>query len=256
MPGFPVLLHLLELVQTCLLSWWCHPTVCCSFAREAHKLRENFRLLDPQFITERYNLGEARGKRYTGQSMGSHSTSISMCSPAGKLPEPLPSEFEWRLHYLDVTDEIIDYWWLNSISSASPLLGMMGGGEVGLFSSKPLITGLVPLAISPHPNQFSSVKSFSHVWLFAIPWTTACQASLSITNSQSPPKPSPLGQWCHPTISSSVVPFSSCPQSFPASGSFPTSQLFTSSGQSIGVLASTSVLPISIFKIKTQNLGL
>ena len=158
MPGFPVLLHLLELVQTCLLSWWCHPTVCCSFAREAHKLRENFRLLDPQFITERYNLGEARGKRYTGQSMGSHSTSISMCSPAGKLPEPLPSEFEWRLHYLDVTDEIIDYWWLNSISSASPLLGMMGGGEVGLFSSKPLITGLVPLAISPHPNQFSSVQ--------------------------------------------------------------------------------------------------
>ena len=49
--------------------------------------------------------------------------------------------------------------------------------------------------------------------------------------------------WCHPTISSSVVPFSSCPQSFPASGSFPMSQLFASGGQSIGVSASTSVLP-------------
>ena len=50
--------------------------------------------------------------------------------------------------------------------------------------------------------------------------------------------------WCHPTISSSVVPFFSCPQSFPASGSFPVSQLFTSGGQSIGVSASASVLPM------------
>ena len=51
----------------------------------------------------------------------------------------------------------------------------------------------------------------------------------------------PLSWWCHPTISSSVVPFSSCPQSFPASGSFPMSQLFASGGQSIGVSASVSV---------------
>ena len=55
----------------------------------------------------------------------------------------------------------------------------------------------------------------------------------------------PLSLWCHPTISSSVVPFSSCPQSFVASGSFPMSQLFTSGGQSIGVSASTSVLPMN-----------
>ena len=54
----------------------------------------------------------------------------------------------------------------------------------------------------------------------------------------------PLSQWCHPTISSSVIPFS-CLQSFPASGSFPVSQLFTSGGQSIGVSASTSVLPMN-----------
>ena len=57
--------------------------------------------------------------------------------------------------------------------------------------------------------------------------------------------PRPLSWWCHPTISSSVVPFSSCPQSFPASGSFPMSQLFASGGQSIGVSASTSVLPMN-----------
>ena len=56
------------------------------------------------------------------------------------------------------------------------------------------------------------------------------------------PNPCSLSQWCHPTISSSVVPFS-CPQSFPASGSFPMSQLFTSGGQSIAV--SASVLPMN-----------
>ena len=60
------------------------------------------------------------------------------------------------------------------------------------------------------------------------------------------PNPCPLSQWCHPTISSSVIPLSSCPQSFPASGSFPMSQLFASGGQSVGVSASTSVLPMTI----------
>ena len=56
----------------------------------------------------------------------------------------------------------------------------------------------------------------------------------------------PSSQWCHPTISLSVVPFSSCLQSFPVSGSFPMSQFFTSGGQSIGVSASGSVLPMHI----------
>ena len=56
----------------------------------------------------------------------------------------------------------------------------------------------------------------------------------------------PFNQWCHPTSSSSVMPFSSCLQSFPASGSFQMSQLFASGGQSIGVSASASVLPINI----------
>ena len=55
----------------------------------------------------------------------------------------------------------------------------------------------------------------------------------------------PLKRWCHPAISSSVVPFSSCPQSLQASESFPMSQLFASGGQSIGVLASASVLPMN-----------
>ena len=59
------------------------------------------------------------------------------------------------------------------------------------------------------------------------------------------PNPCPLSWWCHPTISSSVFPYSSCPQSFPASGSFQMSQLFASGGQSIGISASTSVLQMN-----------
>ena len=92
--------------------------------------------------------------------------------------------------------------------------------------------------------QFSSVHSLSLVQLFATPWITARQASLSITNSQSLLK----YMWCHPAISSSVAPFFSCPQSLPASGSFPISQLFAWGGQTIGVSASASVLPM-----KTQD---
>ena len=76
----------------------------------------------------------------------------------------------------------------------------------------------------------SSVQSLSHVRLFAIPWIAACQASLSITNSRSPPNSCPLSLWWHRTISSSVVTFS-CAQSFPALGASQISQLFASSGQ-------------------------
>ena len=65
-------------------------------------------------------------------------------------------------------------------------------------------------------SQFSSVQSLSHVQLFATPWITECQASLSITNSRSSLKLTSI-QWCRPAISSSVIPFSSCPQSLPAS---------------------------------------
>ena len=72
------------------------------------------------------------------------------------------------------------------------------------------------------------------------PTPPACQAS-----QLHHPNPCPLSRWCHPTISSSVSPFSSCPQSLPESGSFQMSQLFESGSQSIGVSASTSVLPLS-----------
>ena len=93
-------------------------------------------------------------------------------------------------------------------------------------------------------GQFSSVQSLSRVRLFATPWNAARQASLSPTPGVHP-NPCPLSRWCYPTISSSVVPFSSCPQSFPALRSFPMSQPFASGGQSIVFSASISVLPMN-----------
>ena len=87
-------------------------------------------------------------------------------------------------------------------------------------------TSISALLIMPKSlTVFSSVQLLSRVWLFEPPWTTAQQASLSITNCRSTPKPCPSSRWCHSTILSSVIPFSSCPQSFPASGSFQMSQL-------------------------------
>ena len=93
---------------------------------------------------------------------------------------------------------------------------------------------------------FSSVQLLSCVWLFATPWIVARQTSLSITTPEACSNSCPSSQWCHPTISSSVVPFSSCLHSFPASGSFLMSQFFTSGGQNIGTSASASVLPMNI----------
>ena len=90
-----------------------------------------------------------------------------------------------------------------------------------------------------------SIQSLSCVRLLANPWTAACQASQSITNSQNCSNSCPSSWWCHPTTSSSVIPLSSCLQSFPASMSFPVSLFFISGGQSIGVSASASVLPMN-----------
>ena len=90
------------------------------------------------------------------------------------------------------------------------------------------------------------VQSLSRVWLFAAAYTVARQASLSITISRSLLKLMSIDQWCHPAISSSVVPFSSCLQAFPASGSFPMSWLFPWGGQRTGASASASVFPINI----------
>ena len=131
----------------------------------------------------------------------------------------------------------------------------------------------------PNITWFVVVQFLSDTWLWANPWTIVHQPPRSSSMSQTQfssvesfsrvrtlrphalqharvPCPSPtLGacsnscpssQWCHPTILSSVVPFSSCLQSFPASGSFPMSLFFTSGGQSIKVSASAPVIPMNI----------
>ena len=121
------------------------------------------------------------------------------------------------------------------------------------------------------PSIFASIRVFSNESALCIRWPKYVNKQISsvqfscsvVSNSLRPhelqdarppcpsptpgvhPNPCPLSQWCHPTISSSVIPFSSCSQSFPALGSFPMSQLFTSGGQSIGVSASVSVLPMN-----------
>ena len=95
--------------------------------------------------------------------------------------------------------------------------------------------------------QFSSVQ-FSHSVVSDSLWPHELQHARPPCPSPTPRVYSnscPLSQWCHPTISSSIVPFSSCPQSFPASGSFPMCQFFSSGDQRI-VSASASVLPLSI----------
>ena len=97
----------------------------------------------------------------------------------------------------------------------------------------------------PFSLQLCCVQSLSRVQLFANPWTAAHQASLSFTISGVCSNSCPLSWWRHPTISASVAPFSSCPQSFPASESFPISRLFASGGQSIGTSASASVLSVN-----------
>ena len=89
----------------------------------------------------------------------------------------------------------------------------------------------------------SSIQ-FSVSVVFNSLWPHRCLATLSITNTYSNSCPS--SWWCHPIISSSVVCFSSCLQTFPASGSFPMSQFFMSDGQSIGVSISASVFPTNI----------
>ena len=98
-------------------------------------------------------------------------------------------------------------------------------------------------------NQGSPSVQFSHSVVSDSLWSHGLQHARPPCPSLTPGVYSNsrlLSQWCHPTISSSVTPFSSCLQSFPASGSFPMSQVFASGGQSIGASASASVLPMTI----------
>ena len=110
------------------------------------------------------------------------------------------------------------------------------------------IAGRFFMAEPPGKPWDTGSVQFSHSVMSDSLWPHELQHARPPCPSPTPrayPNLCPLSWWCHPTTSSSVIPFSSCPQSFPASGSFQMSQLFTSGGQSIGVSASTSVPPMN-----------
>ena len=142
--------------------------------------------------------------------------------------------------------------------------GFSGSKEAKAVRRKSTVHIWVGLRAITWVHQFGA-KTFPLPLLILLDQFRSVQFSHSVVSDSSrphglqhdrPPCPSPnprvysdscpLSRWCHPTISSSVIPFSSCLQSFPGSGSFPMSQFFTSGGQSIGVSASTSVLPMNI----------
>ena len=110
-----------------------------------------------------------------------------------------------------------------------------------LFKKKVIKLQILKLDAGPSVQFSRSVVSDSL-------WAHELQHARPSCPSPTPgvhPNSCPSSQWCHPTLSSSVIPFSSCPQSFPASASFPVSQFLESDGQSIGVSASTSILPVN-----------
>ena len=98
----------------------------------------------------------------------------------------------------------------------------------------------------PGAGSEEKSKSLSHVWFFTTPQTAAHQASLSSLPPRVCLNSCPLSRWCHPVISSAVIPSSTCLLSFSALGSYPMSWLFTSGGQSIGASTSASVLSMNI----------
>ena len=107
---------------------------------------------------------------------------------------------------------------------------------------------LTSLSAAAPPSPPPSSVQFSGSVVSDFLWPHGLQHARPPCPSPTPgvhPNPCPLSQWCHPTISSSVIPFSYGPQSFQASGSFPMSQLFASGGQSTGFSTSTSVLPMN-----------
>ena len=116
--------------------------------------------------------------------------------------------------------------------------------EIIFLFLKVLFSCLISLHFIFVSKLFSSVHSLSHVWLFPTPWLQHASFPCLSPTPRACSNSCPSSRWCHPTISSSVVPFSSCLQSLPATGSSPINQFSTSGAQSIGASASASVTNI------------
>ena len=155
-----------------------------------------------------------------------------------------PSSSLWSLHAFSPLD--LKWFWSYPIPSPKIHLKCHFSGNASLIL--PDKSTKSPLSLLPSIYfYFCTLLLFSHccVWLFATPWTAAARPPCPSLSPGVCSNSCLLSQWCHPTISSSVIPFSSCLQSFPASGSFPVSQLFVSGSQSIGASVSGSVLLVN-----------
>ena len=117
--------------------------------------------------------------------------------------------------------------WLQFLGWEDPL-------EKGTATHSNILAWRIPGTIQ---SIISSVQTISHVWLFVTAWTAAARPPCPSPTPRVYTNSCPLSQWCHPTLSSSVVPFSFLLQFFPGSGSFQMSQFFAS-GQSIGIFSS------------------
>ena len=151
--------------------------------------------------------------------------------------------------------ELAGYWWFEFATSWG--IGLERDLEISpvLYLAPPKTTKVVNLGPPLEKNiilyllYYIQSVQFSHSVMFHSLWPHGLQHTRLPCPSATPRAFSnscSSSQWCHPTISSSVVPFSSCLQPFPASGSFPMSQFFTSHGPNIGFSASASVLPMNI----------
>ena len=129
--------------------------------------------------------------------------------------------------------------WYNTLSHDNLVLNIVCLSQVpnsALVARKQYRQYVNWVSVPQKPSdQIRSDQSLSRVRLFVTPWIAACQASLSITNSRSSLRLTSIESVMHPAISSSVVPFSSCPQSLPASESFPMTQLFAWGGYPAGI---------------------
>ena len=144
----------------------------------------------------------------------------------GHSKHPLPKTREKTLH-MDITRfSTLKSDWLYFLQTEMEKLYMVSKNNTGSW-------------------LWQLVQLLSCFWLFATPWIPEGRPPCPSPTPKVYPNSCPLSQWCHLTISSSVVPFSSSLQSFPVSGSFQICQLFASGGQSTGVLSSTSDLPVN-----------
>ena len=154
----------------------------------------------------------------------------------------------WNYKLWDFQVLIVPSLWCYDPGTISIVTKLRGRQDVVcMIKIKRLPWRVVMMAFLSLSVQFSSVQFSCSVVSDSL-WPCELQHTRPPCPSPTPgvhPNPYPLSWWCHPTISYSVVPFSSCPQSFPASGSFQMSQLFASGGQSTGVSSSTPVLPIN-----------